>query len=105
MKNFYLVLLLVLITNAHVFAQSEGETQFNLGRQRWAQKEYDGAIRAYSECIRLSPKSSACYHNRGLAYREKSSFSEAIADFTEAIKINPNDPSFYNIRALSYHKV
>jgi tetratricopeptide (TPR) repeat protein len=106
MKNFYLVLLLVLITNAPVFAQtSEGETQFNLGRQRFAEKDYDGAIGAYSECLRVSPKQSACYNNRALAYREKSKFNEAIADYTEAIKIKPNDASFYNARAIVYHKL
>ncbi|HWN10766.1 MAG TPA: tetratricopeptide repeat protein [Pyrinomonadaceae bacterium] len=106
MKNFYLILLLILITNAPVFAQiSEGEAQFNLGRQRFAEKDYDGAIRAYSECLRLSPKQTACYNNRALAYREKSNFSQSIADYTEAIKINPNDASFYNARALVYRRV
>jgi len=106
MKNFYLVLLLILTTTAPVFAQAiEAEVQFNLGRQRRAQQDYDGAILAYSECIRLSPKLLACYHNRALAYREKSKFSEAIADFTEAIKISPNDPLYYNLRATSYSRV
>ena len=106
MKTFYLILLLILITNAPVLAQSsEVETQFNLGRQRRAQKDYDGAILAYSECIRLAPRASACYHNRGLAHREKSNFSEAIADFTEAIKINPNDPDFYIVRSLVYEDI
>ena len=103
MKNFYLVLLLIFITSAPVFAQMrEGEAQFNLGRQRFAEKDYDGAILAYSECLRLSPRSTACYNNRALAYREKSNFSQSIADYTEAIKINPNDASLYNARAIVY---
>lgn len=106
MKNFYLLLLLILITNAAVFAQStDGEVYFRLGNQRLAQKNYDGAILAFSECLRLSPKLSGCYNNRAKAYREKLNFSQAIADYTEAIKIDSNNAIFYNGRALAYYKV
>lgn len=106
MKNFYLMVLLLLITGAPVLAQSaEAEAQFNLGRQRRAQNDFDGAILAYSECIRLAPDAWGCYHNRGMAYREKSKFNEAIADFTQVIRIKPNDPTCYNLRAISYSRL
>jgi tetratricopeptide (TPR) repeat protein len=104
MKNFYLFVLLILITNAPVLAQSEAEIQYNLGNQRLTQKDYDGAILAYSECLRLSPKQAACYFNRGRAYREKSNFSQSIADYTEAIKIHPNNAIFYTGRAMAYQR-
>ena len=42
---------------------------FNLGKQQIDQKDYDGAIRSYSECIKLNPNEYACYFNSGFAYR------------------------------------
>ena len=76
---------------------------FNLGKQQSAQKDYDGAIRSYSECIKLDPKESACYHNRGSAYRNKGDFDAAIADLTQAIKLKPGSESAYILRALAYN--
>ncbi len=104
-NHFFLLLLLTIITNALVFAQPSGyEAQFKLGNQRLDQKDYDGAISAFTECLRLAPKAAACYGNRGIAYREKSNFSQAIADYTEAIKIDPNNALFYNGRAITYRR-
>jgi tetratricopeptide (TPR) repeat protein len=105
MKNFYLILLLI-INHAPVSAQStEAEAQFKLGSQRLAQKDFDGAILAYSECLRLSPQQASCYNNRALAYREKSNLSQAIADYTEAIKFDPIQVLYYTNRAFVYYQV
>ena len=97
------MLLLTVIINAAIVAQTpDYEAQFKLGNQRFREKDYDGAIQAYSECLRLSPKQPECYSNRGMAYRQKSNFSLAIADYTEAIKYDPNNPKYYSQRARLY---
>lgn len=103
MTKFYLILLLTLIINLPVLAQGSGyEIQFKLGNERLNQKDYDGAIVAFSECLRLAPQTAGCYGNRGIAYRHKSNYKQSIADFTEAIKLAPKTALYYNGRAIAY---
>lgn len=76
---------------------------FNLGKQQIDRKDYDGAIRSFSECIKLVPNESACFYNRGVAYRSKENYDAAIADFTQVIKLKPNNEGAYINRGLSYN--
>lgn len=106
MNKFYLILFLILISNATVFAQSKAaEVFFELGNKRLELKQYDQAIDYFTKCIKVSPTSSACYNNRALAYREKSDLTSAIDDYTEAIKYMPNKADYYNGRATVYHRL
>jgi tetratricopeptide (TPR) repeat protein len=63
------------------------------------QGEYAKAIEAYGEAIRLNPRDSVAYRERGLAHRRLREYDQAIADYTEAIKIEPKDAVAYNNRA------
>lgn len=76
---------------------------FKLGNQQLDQKDYDGAIRSFSECIRLNPNADGCYFNRGLANRNKQNYDAAIADFTLSIKLKPDNENAYINRGLSYN--
>jgi len=57
--------------------------------------QYDKEITDYSEAIRLNPKDTAAYFNRGCAYYEKKGdYDRAIADFEAALQINPDNSKF-----------
>ena len=55
----------------------------------WYQKgEYDKAIAAYTEAIRLDPNCAVAYHNRGSLWTFKGDNQKAIADYTEAMRLD-----------------
>lgn len=67
-------------------------------RLAW-QGDPDGAIRAFDDAIRLSPRLSIAYLNRGLAYREKGDVNRAIEDIGRSIRYAPNASRGYYVRS------
>jgi tetratricopeptide (TPR) repeat protein len=66
--------------------------------------DYDSAIAAASEAMRLDPKDAIAFVSRGLAYARKGDNERAIADYTQAIRLDPNNvPAFFN-RGFAYQK-
>ena len=60
--------------------------------------DYAGAIKDYTEAIKLKPDDADTYIHRGWAKEKCNDYSGAIEDFTQAIKLNPNDASTFNAR-------
>jgi tetratricopeptide (TPR) repeat protein len=48
----------------------------------------EGAIKDYTDGIRLNPKNALAYYGRGLTHVELGNKSEAIEDFQEASKLS-----------------
>ncbi len=68
-------------------------------------EEYDKAIEAFNEAIRLEPGYAAAYKGRGNAWAKKGKYDKAIQDFSEAIRLNPQYAQAYNNRGLAWaHK-
>jgi len=61
--------------------------------------DYDRAIAAVSEAIRLDPKSAGAFISRGVAW-EKRRHDQAIADFSEAIRLEPDSASPHTTEAV-----
>ena len=64
--------------------------------------DLDLAIANFSEAIRLDPKFTSAYNNRGLAYYNKGKYDTAIADFSEVIRLDPKLTLAYSRRADAY---
>jgi tetratricopeptide (TPR) repeat protein len=54
-----------------------------------AKKDYDRAIAAFDEAIRLYPLDPTPYQNRGKAWSRKEEYDKAIADFSESMRLDP----------------
>jgi tetratricopeptide (TPR) repeat protein len=65
-------------------------------------RDYDGAIAALSEAIRLDPKSVLAFGNRGTAYMRKGDNDRAIADYDEAIRLDPMYAFAFHQRGAVY---
>ena len=52
-------------------------------------KDYDAAIAAFTEAIRLDPTNAEAYCNRGRAHGMKGEYDRTISDCTEAIRLDP----------------
>jgi tetratricopeptide (TPR) repeat protein len=62
-------------------------------------ENYAQALKDYTEAIKLDPKDSAYYYNRGMTYSKIENTNQAIIDFTKAIEINTKDADAYKSRA------
>ena len=65
------------------------------------QGQFQLAVEANSEAIRLNPVYIDAYYNRGLAYIRLGQYHQAIQDFDEAISLNSRDPDAYYNRAYA----
>jgi Tfp pilus assembly protein PilF len=73
-----------------------------MGAIAFVNKDYDLAIRCYSDVIRRDPKDISAYCCRGLAYGHKGDYDKGFADFDEAIRLDPKHGDTYRRRALVY---
>jgi tetratricopeptide (TPR) repeat protein len=67
-------------------------------------KDYPGAVKAYTEAIKLNPKYTAAYNGRGLMYNYQKKYKEALADYNQALKLDPKFAKAYNNRGFLYYE-
>lgn len=72
------------------------------GNQKVSQNDYDGAIKSFSECLRLKPEAVDCLAFRGFAHGMKGDQTAAKPDFEAAIKLAPNQPEIYLMRGMTF---
>ena len=66
-----------------------------------AKGDNDRAMTDLNGAIRLDPKLSMAFNNRG-AYHDKGDNDRAIADYSEAIRLDPKSAMAYSARGRSY---
>ena len=72
------------------------------GLTLYDQKDFNGAIAAFSEAIRLDPKSAQAYAYRAQAWGAKHYRDREIADLDHAIRLDPKNASYRVSRAGSW---
>jgi tetratricopeptide (TPR) repeat protein len=65
-------------------------------------KDYQKAIEAYTEALKLNPRHAKAYFNRALAQFNLKNYDKAIEDATQAININPQYAEAYHNRGTAY---
>uniref|UniRef100_A0A3B3TGB7 Serine/threonine-protein phosphatase n=1 Tax=Paramormyrops kingsleyae TaxID=1676925 RepID=A0A3B3TGB7_9TELE len=65
------------------------------------EKDYDNAIKYYTEALELNPDNAIYYSNRSLAYLRTECYGYALADATRALEIDKNYIKGYYRRATS----
>jgi tetratricopeptide (TPR) repeat protein len=100
------VLGLVLIVGLSWFAtRREARVCYERGNAYFANLDYDNAIIAYSDAIKLDPKYAPAYLKRGLVWYYKPDHGVAINDYNDAIQLNPKDGEAYYNRGSAYKKL
>ena len=72
------------------------------GVAHYFKDDYEAAIKDYDEAIKLDPRASRAFTNRGAAYKKLGRNEQALADESEAIKLDPLVPEYFDNRGLSY---
>ncbi|CAG12750.1 unnamed protein product, partial [Tetraodon nigroviridis] len=67
----------------------------------FSEKDYENAIKYYSEALELNPSNAIYYSNRSLAYLRTECYGYALADATKALEIDKNYIKGYYRRATS----
>lgn len=67
----------------------------------FSEKDYENAIKYYSEALELNPTNAIYYSNRSLAYLRTECYGYALADATKALEIDKNYIKGYYRRATS----
>jgi len=65
-------------------------------------RDFDHAVAAYNEAIRLDPKYAPAYAGRGLTYHVKGDLDHAIADYSAALQLEPRLYFAYYQRGVAY---
>ena len=66
---------------------------------------YDEAIAAYTQAIRLKPDHADAYNNRGLAKQNLGLHRAAITDYDAAIRLKPDEAEAYYNRGIAKYKL
>mmetsp|Transcript_11413 Transcript_11413/g.17124 ORF Transcript_11413/g.17124 Transcript_11413/m.17124 type:complete len:259 (-) Transcript_11413:140-916(-) len=61
-----------------------------LGNKAFTAKEFDEAIKHYSNAIKLDPNNHVFFSNRSASYASKKQYTEAINDAKQCIKLEPS---------------
>ncbi len=83
----------------------EALSYFQLGSQMLDAGEYEKAIRAFREVVRLTPDQSWAWHNLGVAYDKLRQYDKAISVYQQAIRLNPSQSWAWNNLGSDYENL
>ena len=69
---------------------------YNLGCVFQVKKNFDLAIEAFKETLRLNPEFADAYHHLGGSYNETKRYADAIESFTRALHLTPDNADSHN---------
>ncbi|AET38541.1 Sgt2p Ecym_3025 [Eremothecium cymbalariae DBVPG len=89
-------------TDAHAPEVAERAENLKLeGNKAFAAKDFEGAVKKYTEAIELMPNNAVFYGNRAAAYSSFKKFEEAVRDAESAVRINPSYSRGYSRLGLA----
>jgi stress-induced-phosphoprotein 1 len=71
------------------------------GNEAFAARDFDAAVRCFSEAIELDPSNNVLYSNRSAAYASMGAYEEALADAERCIELAPQWPKGYSRRGAA----
>jgi len=75
----------------------------NIGISHHISGNFELAIQAFDEAIRLDPQYVAAYYNRGIVHADLGQYSLAIQSYDEAIRLDPEYAKAYFNRGIAYY--
>ncbi|NCJ06748.1 tetratricopeptide repeat protein [Synechococcales cyanobacterium C] len=79
------------------------------GDRHFGRGNYEAAIAAYTEALRMNPSSAYAYYNRASAYRRMGQHESAVQDYSRSLQLNPQQPFAYlyrgeSLQAMGQHR-
>ena len=76
--------------------QLTAEEWFERGYVFQKKKNFNKAIRCYTEAIRIDSNIATIYNNRGAAHSDNRDYDKALSDFNKAVEIDPTYATAYS---------
>jgi tetratricopeptide (TPR) repeat protein len=83
-------------------AEAQSKAAYNRGLSAAKTGDWQAAVDAFSEAIRLDPNSARAYRNRGVAFLHQGEDDRALEDLGAAIRLDPNDANTFYNRGVTY---
>ncbi len=68
-------------------------------------RQYEDALAAYNEAIRLAPQDAIAYYRKGVLLENLSQYEDALAAYNEAIRLAPQDANTYYRKASILYRL
>lgn len=81
-----------------IISQASAIDFYRIGDDFFENKDYKGAIEAYTKAIKLNPNFAEAYQSRCLARLQIDDYPAALVDCNSAIRIRPNYADAYRVR-------
>ncbi len=81
---------------------SQADARLALAQSLLAQKNYDGALKVFSDVLRTDPTNAAALFGSGSAFFAKKDWDAAIADLNLYIAYHRGSPEAYSLRAQTF---
>lgn len=96
---------ILLISSKHLFDSVDSLQKWHRPNALWrtliSDKDYENAIKYYTEALELNPSNAIYYSNRSLAYLRTECYGYALVDATRALELDKNYIKGYYRRATS----
>ena len=86
----------VIVAQANV---QQADDLVNRGNALADKKEYDRALTAFSEAIRLDPQNAYAYNSRADTLREAGKAAQGLSDAEKALQLDSDNADFWDTRA------
>ena len=99
LRSIAIAMVLPIIVCASIALATPAEDAFREGTDLADKRNYQAAVIALDKAIKLNPKYTEAYNNRGLSFYSLGQYQKAIDDCTKAIGLDPRCAAAYDNRA------
>ncbi|MFM7634713.1 MAG: tetratricopeptide repeat protein [Cyanobacteriota bacterium] len=86
-------------------ATATAEAALSQGMRLASNGSYAAAVQAFSDAIRLDPRSDRAYFGRGASLFGLGQWGDAVVDLTRSLELNPQNAEAYFARGLSLSRL
>ena len=80
----------------------QAKTFYDQGESYSKQKNWDQAIGAYQQAVRIDPKYAEAWNNMGFCYRKVKQYDKALDAYKHAMALKPNLPNPHEYLGRTY---
>ncbi|MBI5206021.1 MAG: tetratricopeptide repeat protein [Nitrospirae bacterium] len=104
MKRASVIICCIIFTCLSLNGCTEEDYLLRRGNREAESRNYEAAIKFYSEALKINPRNADLYYNRGLVWNYMNEIDKAIADYTTALEINKEFINAYFTRGSTLRK-
>jgi len=92
-------------TNTPDVSQKTKEQWYEEGKRLYDLKQYEEALVAYDQAIRLDPNSARAYNNKGFILNELTRYQEGLEAYEQSIRLDPNSADAYINKGVAFNRL